>query len=57
VKKVGLVSSDEGFGFDVRAVASGIGTRLVDGSVRLLDGHNEFDTRAGTWFSATVTLA
>lgn len=57
MKKVGLVSSDEGFGFDVRAVASGIGTRLVYGSVRLLDGHNEFDTRAGTWFSATVTLA
>ncbi|MDR7031195.1 sensor histidine kinase [Rhizobium rosettiformans] len=52
-----LIISDEGVGFDVNAIESGTGTRLVDGSVRQLDGHYEFDTHAGTKFSAKVTLA
>lgn len=36
---------------------SGTGTRLVDGSIRQLDGTYEFQSQAGTQFSATVTLA
>ncbi|MGO1163932.1 hypothetical protein ACTOV4_18580 [Brucella sp. C7-11G] len=36
---------------------SGTGTRLVDGSVRQLDGTYKFQSQAGTQFSATVTLA
>ncbi|MUO85210.1 hypothetical protein [Agrobacterium vitis] len=36
---------------------SGTGTRLVDGSVRQLDGTYEFQSDAGTQFLATATLA
>jgi len=57
VGKTLLVISDDGVGFDVDTVTSGTGTRLVDGSVRQLNGHYEFDTHVGTRFSATVTLA
>lgn len=51
-----LTISDEGVGFDVGAVTVGTGTRLVDGSVRQLDGSYEFQSQAGTQFSAAVTL-
>jgi two-component system, sensor histidine kinase PdtaS len=51
-----LTISDEGVGFDASAVSSGTGTRLIDGSVRQLDGTYEFQSQAGTQFSATVTL-
>lgn len=53
-------------GFDLKIVSglvidgeggSGTGTRLLDGSVRQLDGTYEFQSQAGTQFSATVTLA
>jgi two-component sensor histidine kinase len=52
-----LTISDEGVGFDVSAVTPGTGMRLVDGSVRQLDGTYEFQSQAGTQFSATVILA
>ncbi|GEO87335.1 ATP-binding protein [Rhizobium cremeum] len=51
-----LTISDEGIGFDVGAVKPGTGTRLVDGSVRQLDGSYEFHSQDGTQFSATVAL-
>jgi two-component sensor histidine kinase len=51
-----LTIRDEGVGFDISAVTSGTGTRLVDGSVRQLDGTYEFQSQAGTQFSATLTL-
>lgn len=51
-----LTISDEGVGFDASAVSSGTGTRLVDGSVRQLDGTYEFKSEAGTQFSATIKL-
>ncbi|PLK68800.1 hypothetical protein C0V73_22370 [Rhizobium sp. TH135] len=51
-----LTITDDGVGFDVSAVSSGTGTRLIDGSVRQLDGIYEFQSQAGTQFSATVTL-
>ncbi len=51
-----LTISDEGVGFDASAVSSGTGTRLIDGSVRQLDGTYKFQSQAGTQFSATVTL-
>jgi len=47
---------DEGVGFDVTAVSSGTGTRLIDGSVLQLDGTYEFQSHGGTQFSATVSL-
>lgn len=56
VGKSRLSVSDNGVGFDVSAVSSGTGTRLIDGSVRQLDGTYEFQSRAGTQFSATLTL-
>jgi two-component sensor histidine kinase len=56
LRKSLLTISDEGVGFDVGAVTPGTGTRLVDGSVRQLDGSYEFHSHAGTQFSATVTL-
>jgi two-component sensor histidine kinase len=51
-----LTITDYGVGFDVSAVSSGTGTRLIDGSVRQLDGTYEIQSQAGTQFSATVTL-
>jgi len=51
-----LTIRDEGAGFDVRSVKPGTGTRLVDGSVRQLDGSYEFETHAGTRFSAKIVL-
>lgn len=48
--------SDEGIGFDASAVRSGTGTRLIEGSVRQLDGTYEFQSQAGTRFCATVKL-
>jgi two-component sensor histidine kinase len=51
-----LTITDDGVGFDVSAVSSGTGTRLIDGSVRQLDGTYEFHAQAGTQFSATVAL-
>jgi two-component sensor histidine kinase len=51
-----LTIRDEGVGFDASAVSSGTGTRLIDGSVRQLDGAYEFQSQAGTQFSATITL-
>lgn len=51
-----LTICDEGVGFDPNAVSSGTGTRLLDGSVRQLDGTYELQSVAGTQFSATVTL-
>ncbi len=51
-----LTICDEGVGFDPSAVSSGTGTRLLDGSVRQLDGTYELQSVAGTQFSATVTL-
>lgn len=52
-----LTITDDGVGFDVSAVSSGTGTRLIDGSVRQLDGTYEFHVQAGTQFAATVSLA
>lgn len=51
-EKSRLSIRDEGVGFDVSAVSHGTGTRLVDGSVRQLDGSYEFHSNAGTRFSA-----
>jgi two-component sensor histidine kinase len=51
-----LTIIDEGVGFDVTAATSGTGTRLIDGSVRQLGGSYEFQSEAGTRFSAIVTL-
>lgn len=51
-----LTIGDEGVGFDASAVSSGTGTRLIDGSVRQMDGTYEFQSQAGTQFSATVSL-
>nr|WP_246400227.1 histidine kinase dimerization/phosphoacceptor domain -containing protein [Rhizobium metallidurans] len=55
-EKSRLSISDEGVGFDVSAVSLGTGTRLVDGSVRQLDGSYEFHSDAGTRFSADIRL-
>jgi two-component system, sensor histidine kinase PdtaS len=51
-----LTITDDGVGFDVSAISSGTGTRLIDGSVRQLDGTYEFHVQAGTQFAATVSL-
>ncbi len=51
-----LTIRDEGVGYDISSATSGTGTRLVDGSVRQLDGTYEFQSQAGTQFSATLTL-
>lgn len=56
VGKSRLSIIDNGVGFDVSAVSSGTGTRLIDGSVRQLDGTYEFQSQAGTQFSAIVSL-
>jgi two-component system, sensor histidine kinase PdtaS len=51
-----LTISDDGVGFDVGSVQSGTGTRLIDGSVRQLDGSFELQSNAGTRFSAYLGL-
>lgn len=51
-----LTIRDQGAGFDVDAVSSGTGTRLVDGSVRQLSGSYQFESQDGTTFSANIEL-
>lgn len=51
-----LIIRDEGIGFDVGAVHSGTGTRLIDGSVRQLDGTFDFESHVGARFSANVSM-
>ncbi len=47
---------DNGRGFDQATLSKGTGTRLIEGSVRQLDGSFQLDGSAGTRFSARVKL-
>lgn len=47
---------DNGSGFDPAAQARGTGTRLIEGSIRQLDGTFTIDGSAGTHFKARVKL-
>lgn len=47
---------DDGKGFDPVTLSKGTGTRLIEGSIRQLDGSFELDGSAGTRFTARVKL-
>lgn len=51
-----LTVIDDGAGFDQATLSKGTGTRLIEGSVRQLDGNFELDGTAGTRFTARVKL-
>lgn len=51
-----LQIADYGVGFDTSVVASGTGTRLIDGAVRQLGGQYHVDSEDGTRFTATLKL-
>ena len=51
-----LTIRDQGVGFDVSASSSGTGTRLIEGSVRQLNGVFNFQSETGTTLSANLTL-
>ncbi|KQW27238.1 hypothetical protein ASE36_20050 [Rhizobium sp. Root274] len=47
---------DNGRGFDQANLSKGTGTRLIEGSIRQLDGSFELDGSAGTRFKARIKL-
>jgi two-component sensor histidine kinase len=51
-----LEVADNGRGFDPATLSKGTGTRLIEGSIRQLDGSFELDGRTGTRFTARVKL-
>lgn len=51
-----LEVADNGRGFNPATLSKGTGTRLIEGSVRQLDGSFQFDGSTGTRFRARVKL-
>jgi two-component system, sensor histidine kinase PdtaS len=52
-----LEITDNGVGFDPASVSHGTGTRLIEGSIRQLDGSYSIDGSAGTRFIAEIKLS
>lgn len=51
-----LEVTDNGRGFDTATLSKGTGSRLIEGSVRQMDGSFELDGSAGTRFTARIKL-
>jgi two-component sensor histidine kinase len=56
-KMATLVISDDGVGFDPATIRHGMGTRLIEGSIRQLGGSYRHERDHGTRFVAELTLS